>query len=505
MKPILTLLLPLLLALPLAAQLEVQEHRIGIGAAPSYGAALRVYNDQALPDVLTLDNYGSHATVARGLRIQNRAATAKLFGVEINTIRTNPADHQNVRAVIVSYNVHGSSNIYGIYNSGYGFGTGHKVGMYTYVGDNYANGGYNKDLIGSKVRVYTDRRLTTFGHYTELENKDQTNPNKKNYGYYFHAKGNGGGDTYGVYSCVSPGQGYAGYFDGNIMVTGTTCNVSDERLKRNILDLTGAGNILNRLRPRAYYFAPTPGVSLDTEHQQYGFLAQEVEAIAPDLVMDVVQPPTYGPAAAAGGGSARDSSEHLDSELTELLPAATLKGIRYQDLIALLVRGYQEQDLRLDSLFGLLPDLDLGLGLGSRAPGTAPAAPAPADDELTRQLLGDVDALRAEVTALRAELAALRRCTDCGSGDTWPPLGTPAEGYGFYPNPADDQLRVSGPAGQDLRIRLFSPGGRLLRQQPYAGGGATLSTADLPAGNYRAEITGPDGAVLLRQVIVVVH
>jgi hypothetical protein len=78
--------------------------------------------------------------------------------------------------------------------------------------------------------------------------------------------------------------------DGNVTfnASGTvagTWTVSDARLKKNIVPLTGSLAQITQLRGVEYDFrnGEIPGIKLPTEHQ-IGFLAQEVEKIIPDAV-----------------------------------------------------------------------------------------------------------------------------------------------------------------------------------------------------------------------------
>ena len=69
------------------------------------------------------------------------------------------------------------------------------------------------------------------------------------YGAYFSASG-GTTTNYGVYSTASGGaSSYAGYFSGNVLVSGTFTNPSDERLKRNIAALDRPLAKVMALRP----------------------------------------------------------------------------------------------------------------------------------------------------------------------------------------------------------------------------------------------------------------
>ena len=64
---------------------------------------------------------------------------------------------------------------------------------------------------------------------------------------------------------------------GDIEYTGTITDVSDERLKENITDITNALNTITALRGRTFNM-------LNTTNVEYGLVAQEVQSIVPEAV-----------------------------------------------------------------------------------------------------------------------------------------------------------------------------------------------------------------------------
>ncbi|MEL6389915.1 MAG: tail fiber domain-containing protein [Bacteroidota bacterium] len=104
---------------------------------------------------------------------------------------------------------------------------------------------------------------------------------------------------------------------GDVGITGEFFAMSDARVKRDIVSLTDAGEIIEALRPVHYSYNTDdfPTLSLP-DHQQYGLIAQEVEDVIPELVTHHSQHDRFD------GG---------------------LKGVNYMGLIPILVKGYQEQ------------------------------------------------------------------------------------------------------------------------------------------------------------------
>lgn len=79
--------------------------------------------------------------------------------------------------------------------------------------------------------------------------------------------------------------------DGNADITGELTAASDKRLKKNIKELDNGLAIVGRLKPSTYQFRVDeyPDLSL-AEGQKFGFIAQEMEDVLPELVrtgMDV--------------------------------------------------------------------------------------------------------------------------------------------------------------------------------------------------------------------------
>jgi hypothetical protein len=103
--------------------------------------------------------------------------------------------------------------------------------------------------------------------------------------------------------------------------TGSFVNTSDSTLKTNISDLPTVIAKIKNCRPVMYNWKKNPQAEKD-----YGFLAQEMELIFPELVSDHTVP--------ASGN----------------LPARTIKGINYEGLTSILIKGMKEQQAKIESL-----------------------------------------------------------------------------------------------------------------------------------------------------------
>ncbi len=150
-------------------------------------------------------------------------------------------------------------------------------------------------------------------------------------GVYANAQATGsGGTAYGVYATTTSGAvRYAGYFAGDLAYTGSLIHISDAALKENVRPLSGALTSLMELQPRTYQFKTSQdfrAMNLPSG-DQYGFVAQDVERVLPGLVADAVQPPSK------------------DDPTTT---AVHYKGVKYLDMIPILVQAIQEQQKMIE-------------------------------------------------------------------------------------------------------------------------------------------------------------
>ena len=217
--------------------------------------------------------YGNfvNSTSVTGVNITNSFAsstTQSLKSVNNGATSTGYALYGSAESTSASsnYGVYGTSsgaksNNYGVYGTANGAGTANG-GVYNYGvrGYSYANG-------------YSDSYKNT------------------NYGVYGYAGG-------------SNATNWAGYFSGNVKVTGTINGTtvgssSDMRLKKNIQQLGGALDKVLKLRGVSYYWKnkeelmAMPNTMEDDstmcylfdDKKQIGVIAQEVETIVPEVVL----------------------------------------------------------------------------------------------------------------------------------------------------------------------------------------------------------------------------
>lgn len=115
---------------------------------------------------------------------------------------------------------------------------------------------------------------------------------------------------------------------------------SDQMFKTDIDSLQNALATIKQLKPKTYYFDTTNVWGLNfPASKQYGFVAQELEQVLPELVASVIK------------------NAVVDAAGNVINPATNYKAVYYLELIALLTKGIQEQQQKIDSLsIGLLAE-----------------------------------------------------------------------------------------------------------------------------------------------------
>jgi len=156
--------------------------------------------------------------------------------------------------------------------------------------------------------------------------------NKTGYGVYGHSVGQG--SNYGVYGSASGGTlNYSGYFEGNVLVTGTFTNISDKKFKKNIKEIENSLPLIMKLKPKTYSFDTRSYMDMNLPvGSHYGFVAQELEEIFPSLVSENIQP-----------AQINDKKEKISDEIK-------FKSVNYIELITIVVSAMQEQQAEIELL-----------------------------------------------------------------------------------------------------------------------------------------------------------
>ncbi len=135
--------------------------------------------------------------------------------------------------------------------------------------------------------------------------------------------------TWGLYAYATT-AGYAGYFSGNIYCTGSYLP-SDEKLKENVQPLQNSLDKIMKLDVSTYYFKQELAkMNLPTD-MQYGFTAQNLETVFPELVK--LNP-------------AKEKEQPIE-----------FKAVNYIGLIPVLTEAMQEQQNEIEAKDARIDDL----------------------------------------------------------------------------------------------------------------------------------------------------
>lgn len=152
------------------------------------------------------------------------------------------------------------------------------------------------------------------------------------YGAYLSASGTG---SRGVYASATGANSRAGYFSGSLEYTGSLIGPSDAKLKKNVAPIRNCALRLSRLSPKEFdYRADEFATMRLPKSHQMGLIAQDVEAVFPDLVEESI-----APEAEAGDGKSQATAERVK-----------YKGVNYIGLIPVLIGAIKEQQEEIAAL-----------------------------------------------------------------------------------------------------------------------------------------------------------
>jgi hypothetical protein len=131
------------------------------------------------------------------------------------------------------------------------------------------------------------------------------------------------------------GPSYAGFFNGDVFSTGSF-TASDKRLKKDIQPISNALELLGKIEPKKYQFdnSKYPSLKLSAQKENYGVIAQELEAVMPSLVKDVPVP----------GGKG--------------FTGETIKSVNYTELIPVLIQAVKDQQKQIEELKAMIASKD---------------------------------------------------------------------------------------------------------------------------------------------------
>ncbi len=136
----------------------------------------------------------------------------------------------------------------------------------------------------------------------------------------------------GNYAGGSAGGKWAGYFIGDVEITGGLSFVSDRKFKTDIKEEENIMSKIMLLKPKNYLFDIVKNKNMALSNKlQHGLISQEVEEVFPELVQEALAPGT-------------STNKNEDGK-----PVA-YKGLNYIGFIPMLIKGLQEQQLQIEDL-----------------------------------------------------------------------------------------------------------------------------------------------------------
>ena len=146
------------------------------------------------------------------------------------------------------------------------------------------------------------------------------------------------GSSVGVYGQVlASGTDFAGYFDGDVRINGIgyiTAGAwfpSDKQFKTDVNILNKSIETLMKLKPKSYLYDTKNKYGINFyDKKQFGFIAQELEEVIPELVKETFKP------------AMKNEKGQIVTE------SVKFKTVNYDGLIAFLVSGVQEQQTQIE-------------------------------------------------------------------------------------------------------------------------------------------------------------
>lgn len=130
--------------------------------------------------------------------------------------------------------------------------------------------------------------------------------------------------------------GWAGYFNADVGCAGLYIG-SDRRLKRDIKPITGALKLIEKVEPVSYYMDTDkyPEIGFDENRLSYGFIAQELEKVIPEMVKDK--------------NLVLNSNKMKDTESTMERKVDLFKVVNYTLMIPIAVQAIKEQQIIIET------------------------------------------------------------------------------------------------------------------------------------------------------------
>ncbi len=143
------------------------------------------------------------------------------------------------------------------------------------------------------------------------------------FGVYGGVGSSTGNDNFAIYgtSSTANSNSFAGFFEGNVSISGSIFNPSDKKLKENVTEEMGALDRIALLKPITYNYKEMSELNLPTQ-KQHGFISQDFAKVFPELTQDITKP--------------------IFDENGKITSKYSYKGINYIGLISVLTEAVNE-------------------------------------------------------------------------------------------------------------------------------------------------------------------
>jgi hypothetical protein len=141
-------------------------------------------------------------------------------------------------------------------------------------------------------------------------------------------------------------SGWALYTDADVFTPGGFWTASDKQFKKSIKPITGALGLISRLDPVSYYFDTDnySGIGFDENRLTYGFIAQDLEKVIPELVKDKK--------------IVLNANIKKTDKISEPRKTDVFKVVNYTLMVPILTQAIKEQQVLIDNLSEKLADTE---------------------------------------------------------------------------------------------------------------------------------------------------
>jgi len=405
-----------------------------------------IYNVPTVAEVYMFRNYSS------GVSKYRHGIANNLYG--------NCEYEVGLRNELSCYKLAGSSSMTknGIFNRVYQNDATHAMGLRNFV--DTGNGTQNGQTHGVENTVHLKKSTgSIFGSSNSIRvTSNVTGGNAYAINASIkqdpHSVGGAPSFSIGVKSYIDPAfNGYAGYFQGDVAIFGTLYGGSDDRLKENVRELKSGLELIKSLKPKQYNFIRDMARESRNAKTSFGFIAQEVQKVAPSLVKLIEQEGESKtieiiPERVEVNANGEKVVIPAETQTITNMEGEPMYAIAYLEFIPFIVAAIQEQDNRMEefgrkSLNSKEYDKDI--------------------EKLSNRLQHSQD----EVEILKSQISKLIDCTNCDDIEIETrkiELQVGQLDMKLYPNPARDfvNLEISASSTGLLKISVFNESGQLV-------------------------------------------